>query len=223
LGHDAAGGHCSLISALDGDMRLPERCLVATELSLYRLPKIFQYVEAISDLPRLRCTLACRVGVEAGAIAVDDLQFRMLPEPGRRARRGAIRKQPNHLVLFEIDNDGSIVEAFAPSPLIDTGDADRGMFRLGPGSFLRLQRIVASLTGIPRRDIGRSDGRPPAGWPKSLTIGQASSLASEAGCQVWKPLRKDLTIAYRIAASGCSGSDRHWRSVGREILDCSRI
>jgi hypothetical protein len=169
---------------------------VATELSLYRLPKIFQYVEAISDLPRLRCTLACRVGVEAGAIAVDDLQFRMLPEPGRRARRGAIRKQPNHLMLFEIDNDGSIVEAFAPSPLIGTGDADRGMFRLDPGSSLEAPEdrgVAYRHSQAGHQPFRRSTSCRMAEEPHNL--GQASGPTSEAGCQVWKPLRKDATIA----------------------------
>ena len=212
------------VSALDGDMRLTDWCLVATELSLYLLPKIFQYVEAISDLPRLWGTLAWRIGVEAGAIAVDDLKFRLLPEPGRRGRRGAIREQSDHLALFEIDNDGSIVEAFAPSPLIDTSDADRGMFRLGQGGFLEAPEnrgVAHRHSQAGHQPFRRSTSCRMTEEPHNS--GQASGPTSEARCPMWKLLREDPTTTCCIAASpsGCSGSDRHWRSVGREILDCS--
>jgi hypothetical protein len=120
----------------------------------------------------------------------------MLHEPSRRGRRGAIREQSNHLALFEIDNDGSIVEAFAPSPFIDASDADRGMFRLSPGSFLEAPEncgVAHRHSQAGHQPFRRSTSCRMTEEPHNL--GQASGPTSEASCQMWKPLRKDATIA----------------------------
>lgn len=41
---------------------------------------------------------------------------------------------------------------------------------------LRWRRIVSSLTGIPKRRISLSAGRPPAAWPKWLAIWAARKV-----------------------------------------------
>jgi hypothetical protein len=74
--HGCSGVSWSLSSTSVADGRLE-----AAELSRDGLPQVLQQVEAISDLARLWCALTGRVRIEAIAIATDDLDFRMLPEP----------------------------------------------------------------------------------------------------------------------------------------------
>jgi hypothetical protein len=76
--------HSAVIRLPDGGIRLPDRRLIAAQLSLYHPTEILRDVETVGDLARLRYTLACRIGVEAGAIAADDLKFRIRHEPRRR-------------------------------------------------------------------------------------------------------------------------------------------
>jgi len=120
----------------------PDRRLEPAELPRDGLPQVLQQVEAVSDLACLWCTLTGRVGIKAIAIAVDNLDFRMLPEPICHPVCRAIGKQIHHTAALQVRDNRAEFRALPPSPLIDTGDPDRGSFERGPGM--------------------RSEGRPPA-------------------------------------------------------------
>jgi hypothetical protein len=83
-------------------------------------------VKAVSDLSRLRRTLTHGVRIKTSAIAADDLDFRMPPEPVSRGAGRAIRQQLHHLTTLQVDDDRPESHSFPPSPFIDAGDTGHG-------------------------------------------------------------------------------------------------
>ena len=112
-----------------------------------------------------------RLRIKASTIPADNLDFRMRLEPVRHGSGRAIRQQIHHLTTLQIDDDRP--ESSCPSAKpIHRRPATRTTARLVwvAALFLTLRRIVVSLIGMPSLAISRSEGRPPALWPNSLTI-----------------------------------------------------
>ena len=59
----------------------PYRPARINQLPFYRLPKVLQQVETVGNLPRLRGSYACALGIESGAVAADHFDLRMPFEP----------------------------------------------------------------------------------------------------------------------------------------------
>src|SRR5258708_5155855 len=101
----------------------------------------------------------------------------MLLQPVRGPMRGAGLQNVRYRAPLEIDDNGSVSEAFAPTPVIDRNGAQRFDFTARNGSILRCfltwlfncRKMALSLTGIPRRVSNRSLTRPPAAWANSRT------------------------------------------------------
>ena len=83
------------------------------------LAEVLDEVEAIDHLHCLRRPSANAIGVEVTAIATDDGDRRMLGQPGGDAGRRAVWQEVDHPMRQEIDQDGAIVMAPPPGPLIN--------------------------------------------------------------------------------------------------------
>jgi hypothetical protein len=88
--------------------------------TLHRRRKIQDEVKPIGDLLLLRCAQGCPFGIQAAAITGDRYDFRMPLEPFRKALGGSVRQKLHHLVQVQIDQNRSVILAFAPGPVIDT-------------------------------------------------------------------------------------------------------
>ncbi len=87
--------------------------------ALNSLPEVAEQVPSIRDLDGVRGTLANAVAVDAGAIARDNLDARMLAKPRGDRCRFTIGKQVDYFVCLKIDQSGPILPATPPSPVID--------------------------------------------------------------------------------------------------------
>ena len=88
------------------------------EHSLHRRRKIQNEVKTIGDPLRLRRPERRALGIDATPIPGDRHDFRMVPEPFGEAVSGSIRQKINNAVRVQIDQNRSILLAFAPSPII---------------------------------------------------------------------------------------------------------
>jgi len=167
-------------------------------------------MKAIRDLPRLRRAVTRGIRIETRAITADNFDFRMPLESVSRGSGRTIRQQLHHLTTLQIDDNRPESRALPPGPFIDAHDTDRGPVGLGCNAFLQTRRIVVSLTGMPRLAISRSEGRPPAPWPNSLTI----------------PANRVVRRDNGVASLG-SRSAKIWRShywfLHRQRVDCAWI
>jgi hypothetical protein len=87
-------------------------------------------VKAIGYLLRLRRSQRRAFGIDAATISRNCHDFRMLLEPFGEALGGSIGKKIHDAVQVQIDQNRSVVLAFAPSPIIDAQVAngkDRGL------------------------------------------------------------------------------------------------
>src|SRR5208283_3387746 len=98
------------------DLRIRDRRLKATKLSLNGLAEVLQQMKPIGDLPRLRRALTRGLRIEASAVAADHLHFRMLLEPVGRGRRRTIPQQVHYLTALEVHDDRAVVGVRLPLP-----------------------------------------------------------------------------------------------------------
>ena len=118
------------------DLRIRDRRLKASELSLNGLAEVLQQMKAIGDLPRLRRALTRSLRIEASAVAADHLHFRMLLEPVGRGRRRTIPQQVHYLTALQVHDDRAVVGALPPRPIINASHMDRAVIGPRPGMLL---------------------------------------------------------------------------------------
>ncbi len=141
-------------------------------------------MKTISNLPRLWRALTHRIGVKASPITVDGLDLRVGLEPLRRGRSRAIGKQIHDLTSLQINDDGPVVEALSPSPLIDASDPNRDAFRLSGGAPLE--------TTKDRRGAGwhAKLGQQPLGRSTTCAMPKQPDDPGQAGCPAFKRRRE---------------------------------
>jgi hypothetical protein len=89
-------------------------------------------MKAVDDLRGIRCAPANAVGIELTAIAADDGDSRMLPQPGRERHGRAARQEVHDPMRRQIDQERAIAMASSPGPLVHPdglqgwGGKDRG-------------------------------------------------------------------------------------------------
>ena len=119
-------------------------------------------MEAVGDLPGLRRAPACALGIEAAAIAADDLDLRMLARAIGRSLRRAIRQHVDNLAPLQIDNDRPVSAALSPAPVVDASHPYRRAFAaIGPMAFEIPQNGIVALWKTETRH--QTLCRPPAG------------------------------------------------------------
>ena len=85
----------------------------------HRRREIQDEMEPIGYLLRLRRSQCCAFGIQTATITRDRDDFGMLSEPCGEALGGPVRKKVHDAVQVQINQNGSIVLAFAPGPIVD--------------------------------------------------------------------------------------------------------
>ncbi len=99
---------------------LGQQTMVRYECTDECLCQVVKQVPTIGNLDSLRRSCCCRLGIQAGAVAADDLRSRMSPKPFRSAFRTAVRQQIDDLTTFQVAENRAISMPLAPGPVIDT-------------------------------------------------------------------------------------------------------
>ena len=76
-------------------------------------------MELVSDLLRLRRTLACALRIKTAAIAADEFDLRVLTEPFGCSGSCAILQHIDNLAPLQVDNNGPVSPALSPAPVVD--------------------------------------------------------------------------------------------------------
>ena len=113
---------------ISGDRRelgTPGKAADAGQVSLDAFAQVLQQMKAIGDLSGLRRSLPNALCVKTAAVAADNFDFRMLLDPIRSLFGGAGFEHVRNDPTFKIDNDRSVIETFAPAPVINRDRAQR--------------------------------------------------------------------------------------------------
>jgi hypothetical protein len=177
-------------------------------------------VEAISDLPCLRCAPTRGVRIKASAITADNLDFGMPLEPLRRGSSRAIGQKIDDLTTFQIHDDGPVVHAFPPSPLIDAGDTRHGAISLNSGTILHTpqDRAIAHGHAEPgHQSLGWSTTRGVA--EQADDLGQAGRPSCERRCKLRNSRSEDPTVTLIVPAAPTRHPClyRYWRPLSGKI------
>src|SRR3954469_792732 len=108
----------------------------------------------IRDLDGLWRPLAGSVAIGAGAVAHDDLDGRMVLQPGGQGLGPAVGQQVDDTVTLQVAQDRAVTLALAPGPVINTQDTGSGRASKG-ASRMRRSRVVPP-TGMPVRVARRA-------------------------------------------------------------------
>jgi hypothetical protein len=80
--------------------------------------EIAKEMKAIGHLNGARCTLPGPLGIRARAVAADDLDAWVKPQPLSQRSWFPVGQKVNRLVTFEINQNRSVAMASAPRPVI---------------------------------------------------------------------------------------------------------
>jgi hypothetical protein len=124
-----AGGHRR------GVLRHDEKSTLAAQFLLHGPAQIEHQMKSIRDLPRLGCPAAHSVGVRSVAVAADDLDAGMAPEPSRDRIGGAHGEEIHHTATLQVDQDrAEMLLPLLPGPIIDAQHTERRIGRGGRGA-----------------------------------------------------------------------------------------
>jgi len=97
----------------------PSSGVVALHDGLKRITEVAQQMPPVRDLDSIWRSLPDAVGVNAGAVARDDLHPGVPLQPRRQALGPAVGQQVEDPVLLQVNEDGPIAVTAPPSPIID--------------------------------------------------------------------------------------------------------
>jgi hypothetical protein len=121
--------------------------VMASDDGVQREAEIAQEVEAIEDLLGLRGTGAHALGEDLGAVAGDDLDTGMSPQPPGDTDGIPVRQQVDDGMPFEIDDHGPVAPPASPSPLVDPDDARLRAIWHGRRAHEAQERVTAHRHG----------------------------------------------------------------------------
>jgi hypothetical protein len=96
-----------------------EQAMVRSKGMSQRVAQVTQQVPTIGNLNGVRSSPVCGFGIDAAAVAADDLGTGMLSQPGSYGVGIAIGKQVDHPAGLQVAQDRSIAMALAPGPVVD--------------------------------------------------------------------------------------------------------
>jgi hypothetical protein len=108
---------------------LPHRAAMPIHHTLQGFAEIVEEMPPIRDLERIGDPLPSRLGIRASTITRDDLDAFMMLQPIRDGGGLAVGQQVDDGVALEVDQDGSLVLATLPSPIINPYHPQRRMRR----------------------------------------------------------------------------------------------
>src|SRR6185436_2975954 len=99
-----------------------QRGLMPLQEPLGRLAQILEQMKTIRNLNRIRSATGRTIDIVQCAVAADDLDAGMLLEPAGQAGCRAVGQQVNWLMLLQINQERSIMLAFAKGKIVDAQD-----------------------------------------------------------------------------------------------------
>jgi hypothetical protein len=186
------------------------------------IAEVAQQMPPVRDLDSLWRSLPDAVGVDAGAIARDDLHTWVPLQPRRKALGPAVRQQVEYPVPLQVDEDGPVAVTAPPSPIIDPEHA-RG--RAWPWRGIATarhpqQRVRADGDGQPRRKAcpGLSANNEAE---VALQIAQPARPTRRRPCRLAEALGKGSTQAGRVQAPEASDANaqRHRTTLPRQVAE----
>jgi len=97
--------------------------------ALHVFSQVLDQLIAISHLGGMRQRSVHRVGIGAGPISADYVNFSMAFEPGKNSLSGAIGQEIDWPARLEVDQNGSIAVPTPHGEIISSQHADRGIIR----------------------------------------------------------------------------------------------
>ena len=108
-----------------GTRSLADSAAVAVHPALQGLAQVAKEVPAVGDLHGIRCTLPDGVSIGAGAVASDDLDPAVTPQPSRERAGLAVGQKIDDPIALQVDQNGSVGLAAPPGPVIHSQHARR--------------------------------------------------------------------------------------------------
>jgi hypothetical protein len=97
---------------------------VALDHPFERVGEVPQQVPSISNLYRARRTATSAFGERPGAIAADDLDVRMVPQPSRQGLGRAVRQHVHRTVRLHVHEHRAVGVTAAERELVDANDPE---------------------------------------------------------------------------------------------------
>ena len=184
------------------------------------ITEVAQQMPPVRDLDSIWRPLPDAVGVDAGAIARNDLHAWVLLQPRRKALSPAVGQEVEHPVPLQVNEDGPVAVTAPPGPIIDSEHArGRTWHRRGVSTARHpQQRVRASGDGQPRRKAGA--GLSAADEAEmALQITQPARPARRRLCRLAEALGKGSTQAGRVQAPEASDTNaqHHWTTLPRQV------
>ncbi len=143
-----------LLSSLllhDRPCGLAHGAAVAINGALQSVAETAQQMPPIRDLHRSRRSSAGSLGISTSTVAGDNLDPRMLAQPGRDGFAAAFGQEVDDAPALQVADDGAVALAAAPSPIIDADDPRRGVRVQVRRPDQPQQRVAADRHGQPTR------------------------------------------------------------------------
>jgi hypothetical protein len=131
---------------------------VALEQALGDLVRVVEDVPAVEDLHGVGRAQRRAAGVLRRAIADDDLDARMLRQPGGQARPRPLGQQVDRAARLQVDEHGPEPQPASPGPIVDAEHARRGGRAVGAAPQEAQERVAADAHAD-------AAGQPGAGLP----------------------------------------------------------
>jgi hypothetical protein len=94
--------------------------LLADEVVLQRITKVFEQVPPICYLFGSRCSSSRAFGIDPSSVSTDNFHTRMLLQPPGKGSNGAFGQDCHRTPLLQIAQDRAVPDTAAPGKIIDT-------------------------------------------------------------------------------------------------------
>ena len=146
-----------------GARSLTDSTAVTIHTALHGLAEIAEEVPSIRYLHGVRCALPGGISIGAGTVTGDNLDPVVTPQPGRKRVGLAVGQKVDDLVAFQVDQDGPVVLAAPPRPVIDSQHAGRR--RQGHHRAVNQTQQGIRAAGMVSRPASRAPASPPRAKP----------------------------------------------------------
>ncbi|TWA93915.1 hypothetical protein FB001_121124 [Ensifer sp. SEMIA 135] len=187
-------------------------------------PQILQEMEPISDLTRLRRTLASSLCVQPASVSAHDLDRRMLLQPSRDTRHAPVLKDIDNRTALQVDDHRAVAPRSPPAPIIYANDPDRGVAMSARGIPLQLpqDRVVANRHPEPSHQAlaGSAAG---AMAEQTDNLGDPPCPACIRGSNRWQSVGECLSFTFLMRAPPAAQPKlhRYGLALDRQILKAS--
>jgi hypothetical protein len=203
-----------------------DRGVLAIDNGANGITEVAQQVPAVSNLNSIGGSLAHAALVDAGAVACNHLDAWVLPQPGGQRFGLPVCQEVHNLVALQVDQDGAVAVAAAPSPIINGKNSRRRRRRLAGDGRCRhtQQRIGADRHGKP---LSKSCSGFAAKRERHMTLQTAEPLRATSRNEghIVEALGECSAGTGGIHAPEPPGSDldRHRPTLPRQIAQLSQV